>query len=192
MAVRAVLMPIPQGSTLPPPQRLQRQRDVARRALDTCSARCGVNPPVQWPQDVNRVPQPVDGHHWSITHKPQWVAATMAQDLVGIDIEHLQPRRNTALFDRIGSPMEWDRLGGQSWNNFFRLWTAKESTVKANGRGIGAFDDCRVVHVIDDLHFEMDYAGIGWRVEHFYHDDHIVGLARQSSAWLTVKWIVEA
>ncbi|MFH1110235.1 MAG: 4'-phosphopantetheinyl transferase superfamily protein [Planctomycetota bacterium] len=174
MILQLVLVPIPLIEGLSPPQRVQQQRDYARRALRHCAGLCGA-PTEGWLQSPDGAPLPLQGYHWSIAHKRRWAAAVIADHPVGIDIEHVTPRRHT-LFDAVGGEDEWRLLGDRSWHSFFRLFTAKEATLKANGVGIGYLSACRVVKVADARHVVTEFQGRTWHIEHFEHDDHIAAV----------------
>jgi len=139
-------------------------------------------------QSPEGVPLPLQGYHWSIAHKRRWAAAVIADHPVGIDIEHVTPRRHN-LFDAVGGEDEWRLLGDRSWHSFFRLFTAKEATLKANGVGIGYLSACRVVKVADARHVATEFQGRTWRIEHFEHDNHIAAVTygEEEVAWHVVE-----
>lgn len=187
MILRPVWVPIPIMEGLSPPQRVQRQRDYARRALRHCAELCAA-PLEGWCQSPDGAPLPLKGYHWSISHKWRWAAAVIADRPVGIDIEHIHPRRGD-LFDAVGEDQEWAFLGDRSWHSFFRLFTAKEATLKASGVGIGHLSACRLVEVMDDRHVLMNFEDRDWRIEHFEHDGHIAAVtcADSSLIWNVVS-----
>lgn len=187
MILRPVLVPIPVLEGLTPPQRVQRQREYARRALRHCAELCAA-PLEGWSQSPDGAPVPLMGHYWSISHKRRWVAAVIADRPVGIDIEHMHPRRGD-LFDAVGNAEEWRVLGDRSWHSFFRLFTAKEATLKANGVGIGHLSACRLVEVMDDRHLLTKYDDRDWRIEHFEHGGHIAAV---TCDYLTIAWKVDS
>ena len=99
-----------------------------------------------------------------------------ARHPVSMGIEKIAPRRNELVMDELATAEEWAILGDRSWPSFFRLWTAKEATLKANGVGIGKFARCRLMRVPDDLHMDLVYEDVSWHVEHYRHADHIVAV----------------
>lgn len=185
MILQPVLVPIPVMEGLSPPQRVQQQRDYARRALHHC-AKLSAAPLDGWVQSPDGVPIPLKGCHWSISHKRRWSAAVIADHPVGIDIEHVHPRRGE-LFRAVGDDDEWALLGDRSWRSFFRLFTAKEATLKANCVGIGYLSVCRLAEVTDDRHVLTKYKDRDWRIEHFEQDEHIAAVACAAS---TLIWNV--
>ena len=162
------------------PECVQRQRDGARRALEVCTARCGA-PKSGWQQDDSGAPLPNNGFYWSVSHKPRWAGAVIARHRVGIDIEHIVPRR-PELLDELADDPEWDIIGDRTWKSFFRLWTAKEAALKAIGLGIGRFSDCRLKELIDEVHMTLVLEGAVWRVEHHFLGDHVAAVARHDDA----------
>lgn len=175
MILRPVLMPVPGGADLPRSQRLSAQRRVSRQAVDESARLCGLAPR-DWPRDGRGVPVPADGIYWSLTHKAAWTAGVVSDGPVGIDIEAISPRRNMILFDKLAAADEWAIAGGRAWPNFFRLWTAKEATLKANSVGIGRLGECRVVAVHGERHLTLAFQGREWTVEQFYHDGHVAAV----------------
>ncbi len=186
MTLRPVLITIHEASDLSVPQKVARQRQVARRALSMCAVQCG-GPEGPWEQDANRVPLPNDGWYWSISHKPLMAVAVISDAPVGIDIEHIKPRGREDLWDRLANAGEWKVAGERSWEMFFRLWTAKEAMLKANSRGIGGFEECRIVAVPDRTRVECEYRGTPWKIQQFYHAEHIAAVTAGS---LDVQWQV--
>jgi 4'-phosphopantetheinyl transferase len=188
MMLQPVLIQLATREELSGRERVQRQRAAARDALARCAAICGA-PVDGWEQDANRVPQPNHGFHWSISHKPLMVGAVIADHPVGIDIEHLLPRANTALWERLAEEQEWLIAGERSWDMFFRIWTAKEATLKANGRGIGSLGDCRVVAINDPSNVRLAFHGRQWQGQQYRIANHIAAVTvdQQQPHWHVVK-----
>ena len=175
MIIRPILTPIGIDDSLSGREKVERQRSTARWALSMCAEQCG-GPEGPWEQDANRVPLPKDGWYWSISHKPLLAGAVIADEPVGIDIEHIKPRGREDLWDRLANADEWKVAGERSWEMFFRLWTAKEATLKANSRGIGGFEECRIAAVPDRTHIECQYRGKPWKIQQFYHAEHVAAV----------------
>lgn len=73
--------------------------------------------------------------HFSISHSGDYVAIAVSDQLVGIDIEKIDS--NISILEigqHIFSPSENSAINGEL-NNFFMLWTKKESLFKALGTG---------------------------------------------------------
>jgi len=185
MNLHPVLFPVPQELVARTPERVRVQRTAAREALRHCARLCGV-PEEGWEKNADDVPQPQDGLYWSVSHKRHWAAAVITDHPVGIDIERIEEKR-PEMFDELAGPDEWALLPARSWPDFFRLWTAKEATLKANGTGIAGFRSCRLTSVPDDHSLTLEYQTRPWRVEQFYHDNHIAAVTAEMD---TVTWHV--
>lgn len=83
-----------------------------------------------------------DGWHFNLSHSSDWVALALSRDgEVGVDIESSARRNNIdGIAERFFRPEESAWLQSlpeiQRREKFFQLWTVKEATVKALGRGI--------------------------------------------------------
>lgn len=187
MKLFPVLMPIPQVNKPRSPEQTRQQRETARRALTESAKLCGA-PQGGWEQDATGAPLVNRGFHWSITHKRLWAAGVVSTSPVGIDIEHIAPR-GRELHDRLATEKEWALLGQRSWETFFRMWTAKESTLKSHGVGIAGLLQCQLTAVLNDTHLQMDYQGVAHHVEHFFYEDHAVAVASEVK---DIEWIVRA
>jgi 4'-phosphopantetheinyl transferase len=185
MMLTPVIVAVEQDAPPRSPLAVQHQRHSARLALAHCVTRCGA--PVRgWEQDAAGVPLPNNGHYWSISHERKWATAVIAHEPVGIDIEHIKPR-DRELHEALAERMEWVVMGVRSWHSFFRLWTAKEATLKANGVGIGELLACRLLEVRDEHHLTLEYRGRPWHVEQFYHADHVTAVTCDAAE---VDWCV--
>ena len=129
------------------------------------------------------VPLPVRGWHWSLSHKPEFVAGVVSSVPVGIDLERPGPR-HPGLFDKTGTDVEWACLGGRNWPNFFRLWTAKEAALKALGAGLAGLGDCRLIaRNRDRIHLEA--GGRRWSVDSAARAEFVVAVTAGDAA---VAW----
>lgn len=180
-----VVVPVPQMSDPRTKDQVRMQRAASRAALGRCAEIVGA-PIGGWSQDLNRVPVPNEGFHWSVTHKRQWAAAVISDAPVGIDLERLVERRRRT-HDHVASENEWSLAGPDTWRTFYRVWTAKEATLKSHGRGIGMLRECYVVAVPGPRQMVMRYGGIETRIEQYEHDGHLAAVTCDGRA---VTWHV--
>lgn len=75
---------------------------------------------------------------FSIAHSGSWAVCALDSRAVGVDLEQVRDVRYAALAKRHFTPEETDWLAAQEDGllAFFRLWTAKESVLKARGVGL--------------------------------------------------------
>ena len=157
----------------------------ARKALSLSSRYSGLN--LDEPlKDADGSPLPTDGVYWSLTHKPRYVAGVVARSRIGIDIEPLHPRNTNKLFQKVAGSSEWQLVRAESWQNFFRFWTAKEAVLKAGGVGLVGLSQCRIIEIIDDTHLLIDYRKKHWQVEHILFDEHIASIVKND---YQVEWV---
>ncbi|MFC1770806.1 4'-phosphopantetheinyl transferase family protein [Candidatus Margulisiibacteriota bacterium] len=79
--------------------------------------------------------------HFNLSHSGIWVAITIHDHPVGIDVEHIRPLSSASkIAKRFFSPLEQNYLNNiaqdQYLGSFFKLWTLKESYIKAIGKGL--------------------------------------------------------
>ncbi len=193
MPTEATLYPVmlavpPSARALPPRSRVQFLSRHARKALEI-SARKSSLELRKLVQDDSGRPLPVNGVHWSLTHKTDYVGAVVALDFIGIDLEKIIPRNTRALFQKTAGSDEWDLAGNRSWGVFHRYWTAKEAVLKATGIGIRDLSTCRVTEVRDHHHLTIHYADRFWPIEHHYFSGHIASIVRTTEriVWTCLK-----
>ena len=156
----------------------------AREALKLSAEKSGVTLG-KLLKDEKGAPWPVNGNYWSLSHKPECVAAVVSKDKVGIDIEEMKPR-DELLFARVASDKEWE-LKERSWDTFFRYWTAKEAILKVIGIGISGLKTCRIISVPDENHIALDYNGQLFLVEQLRYKNHIVSVLKGDNQ---IDWII--
>ena len=157
---------------------------IAREALKVSAEKSGVTLG-KLLKDGNGAPCPVNGNYWSLSHKPEYVAAVVSKDEVGIDIEEMKPR-DELLFARVASDKEWE-LKEKSWDTLFRYWTAKEAILKVIGIGISGLKTCRIISVPDENHIALDYNGQFFLVEQLRYKNHIVSVLKGDNQ---IDWII--
>lgn len=137
-------------------------------------------------KDGDDVPLPFGDYHWSVSHKPKYVAAVIGQARIGIDIEEIEPRREN-IFGYVASDEEWGLFGGKSWDSLYRCWTAKEAVVKSTGTGLAGLKSCRVDGVQDDANISLSFEGRPYEVAQMRLDGHIVAVLKNDNV---VEWVV--
>lgn len=77
--------------------------------------------------------------HFNISHSGPWVVCAVDDKPVGIDVEIIKPM-DFKIAERFFSKDEYHSLMDQpeemKLNYFYRLWTLKESYIKAEGKGL--------------------------------------------------------
>ena len=122
-------------------------------------------------------PLPWRGVHWSLSHKPLYVAGVVSLSPVGIDIEMVKPV-SQGLFSRICPAREALLFHGVPREAvFFRCFTAKEAVLKRHGVGLTGLNSVSVQRVSDVMHLDLQYKGGSCPVEHFGVDGHVVSIA---------------
>ena len=173
------------GHNLSGKEQAARLSRLAREALRVSAERSRVRLE-ELPMDEYGRPCLGWGNYWSVSHKPQCVAAVVSKERVGIDVEEIRPR-SASLFDHVATQEEW-QLKGKSWDTFFRYWTAKEATLKAVGVGIGGgLKNCRTVSVPDENHIVLEYRGASFLVEQLRHKNHFVAVVKGDNQ---IEWVV--
>lgn len=82
--------------------------------------------------------------HFNISHAGQYVICAISDHPVGIDIEQKQ-HRNYSLFQSVWTEREKEIFGADRMEDFYYLWTAKESYVKWLGTGLAT--DLKAVNI---------------------------------------------
>lgn len=159
----------------------------ARQALRISGERTGSYPKVLLKGHAGE-PLASRGVHWSIAHKPDFVAGVVSSFPVGIDIERLRPV-SEALFRRILTSKELDCFGGNDWIEiFFRTFTSKEAVLKVMGVGLAGLARVRVVGAPQTNTTLVDDGVNSYTVDHFWVDDHLASVVRGGGGvvWETV------
>jgi phosphopantetheinyl transferase len=74
----------------------------------------------------------------SLSHSGRWVAATLADGMVGLDIEIICGRDRRDLAHAYLSPQEAEWTAERGEPGFLALWTLREALAKGVGRGLAA------------------------------------------------------
>ena len=159
--------------------------ESARQALQISADRAGVVLG-ELQKDSDDIPLPFGGYHWSVSHKPKYVAAVVGRGRMGIDVEEIEPRKE-AIFGHVAGDEEWRLFGGKSWDSLYRCWTAKEAVVKSTGTGLAGLKSCRVDDVLDATIISLTFEGRSYRVAQLRVDGHIVSVLKGDDM---VQWVV--
>jgi len=76
---------------------------------------------------------------FNISHSGNWIVLAISKDnRVGIDIEKISPI-NISIFENYFTKQDFKYLNGRKdhlLENFYKIWTLKESFIKLNGKGL--------------------------------------------------------
>ncbi len=187
MTLYPVVMPVSsEVQWLTGTEKVMALSQCARQALRLSAERAGIVLE-ELRKDDDDVPLPFGEYHWSVSHKPKYVAAVVGPGRMGIDIEEIEPRKRE-IFGYVASEEEWELLGGKSWDSLYRCWTAKEAVVKSTGIGLAGLKSCRVDDVQDNG-VSISFEGRLYEVAQLRHDGHIIAVVRNDSP---PEWMIPA
>ncbi|WP_122893738.1 4'-phosphopantetheinyl transferase family protein [Arcobacter peruensis] len=119
---------------------------------------------------------------FNITHSGDWVACAIDSGGIGIDIEQIKDIDLTD-FEEILSTKETDYIDG-NLENFYQIWTLKESFLKALGVGVYKPLSSFSIQPYDKHYakvFENDYDEQQWYFYNFKLDEkHFCSICSQS------------
>jgi 4'-phosphopantetheinyl transferase len=184
--LRPVLVLLPNSESVPRNRRHEQQHEFGRRALRR-AALCVGAPCDGWQQRESGAPIPNDGWHWSVSHTRFWAAAVVGRGAVGIDVEQVRPRR-MAIWNEIGGDEEWSVAGERNWENFYRIWTAKEAILKAHGMGVGYVREVHLTGRVEHERFALRFDGGLHAVEQLCVADHVASVVcgPAGTEWMVV------
>lgn len=73
--------------------------------------------------------------YFNVSHSGEYLALAISKDPVGIDIQKIKPVKE-GMYQKVVRPEEMPLIGANRERDFIRLWTLKESFVKAEGKGL--------------------------------------------------------
>lgn len=73
--------------------------------------------------------------HFNVSHSGEYLAIAISKSAVGIDIQETKNIRE-GMYRKVVQPQEQELIGENRQNDFLRLWSLKESFVKAEGKGL--------------------------------------------------------
>jgi phosphopantetheine--protein transferase-like protein len=152
-----------------------RNEDKARSLVSGLLLRrfCGVTDEKQLYRGENGKPYLKGGNmYFNISHSGNYAVLAAAQNEVGVDIEKVAPYSETVAA-RCFTPaeQEWLRHEGND-EAFYRLWTAKESVMKASGLGFSLPPETFCVLPPDSSAHHID--GRIWFLDRLVYDGHII------------------
>lgn len=99
----------------------------------------------EWQYNEHGKPFIEGGPHFSLSHCKEGIAVAVAEEPIGIDIEHIR-HVDEDLIKRTMNDEEIRLIASANANvAFTRLWTQKEAVVKAQGTGITSFEQLQTV-----------------------------------------------
>ncbi len=137
-------------------------------------------------KDADDIPLPFGDWHWSVSHKPKYVAAVIGPGRIGIDVEEIEPRKEN-IFGYVAGDEEWALFGGKSWDSLYRCWTAKEAVVKSTGTGLAGLKSCRVPDVRDGASVTLCFEKRRYDIAQLQHDGHVVAVLQDGHR---LEWVV--
>ncbi len=148
---------------------------VARKALGYSAKLSGVKF-LSLQKAANGAPLPFNGVYWSISHTKLMAAAVLSRRPIGIDVEKVRPRPES-LITKVVSGEELALKGEQNvLVYFFRVWTAKEAVLKAEGVGLSGLGRCTTLAVYGDKLMKLTFENKVYHVEQAYLKGHIVSV----------------
>lgn len=142
-------------------------KNASRRAMAFAWNKQNIPPDAILSQTVLGKPYLRDwpGVQFNLSHSGAYGVCAISNAPVGVDIEMIRPLRQDVA-KRFFTKVEQEYLSARPTEDFFRLWTRKESFTKAIGKGLTLPMDR--FSVLDDI---LYYGGIAW----FFHAHPIEG-----------------
>lgn len=99
--------------------------------------------------------------HFNLSHSGKWVMCGIGNVPIGIDVEHMK-NIDINISNRFFENKECEFIvsGENHINNFFTMWTLKESYIKARGRGLRIPLSSFYLELVDDEIFLYDEMGL--------------------------------
>ena len=143
-------------------------------ALGACLHRVGFPTDIPVIRDVHGKPRFSHDSPWyfSLSHSGRYGICALSEAPVGVDIQECRPIRTETLANRYFTADESEYLMSLSPEKrdmmFYRLWTAKESVLKAEGVGLSGLSQVPIVCG------ETLEAPTPWRLQEYTLPDHAV------------------
>lgn len=118
---------------------------------------------------------------FSASYSDRWLFLVFSEEKIWVDIEQVRPRASSLLDKR---SKELQLLWEENWDNFYRLWTAKEALLKAtNTENLDQIWNIQLVKVKNtsepsfQVHFDkilfLELNNQQYEVRSFCHEDLI-------------------
>lgn len=95
--------------------------------------------------------------HFNVSHSGEYLVIAISEKPVGIDIQEPKNIRD-GMYRKVVQPEECVLIGEDRQEDFLRLWTLKESFVKAEGKGLRISMKDYYFEVENDRYF-VNYGG---------------------------------
>ena len=120
------------------------------------------------------------GPYFNISHSGKYIAMTVSNKEVGVDIEENVEKNMNSLI-RIFNEAEAKMIKEHS--DFYYLWCAKESLIKCVGSSISKVKEVPSL----PLNGIKTYKGHDYQCQTFVYDKHIVSITRESNEPFEIK-----
>lgn len=107
--------------------------------------------------------------YWSISHSEHYVAFIISEQPTGIDISEYQERDDSLLETHTMS--EYELLWGKNWDNFYILWSAKESIIKLISWKLDTINQIHLEQIISFWVYEYTFLGQSYWVQAMQEDN---------------------
>lgn len=180
--------------SVPPERQLLKGREkvlflsqYARSAAEQSAEKIGISL-IEFPKNEKGTPLPFLGYHWSVSHKPEYVAGVVSLKKIGIDIEKIRPY-STGLEKKVADENEWALYPYDRSELLFRYWTAKEAVLKTMGIGLAGLSSCKIRKNNVKDHMTVCFQDHDYQIEHFAFDNHVAAVVTDDNT--RVEWILD-
>lgn len=128
--------------------------------------------------------------HFNVSHSGDYLVIVVAKSPVGVDIQKLRPIKE-GMYRKVVQPQEQELIGENREWDFIRLWTLKESFVKAEGRGL-RIPMREYFFERENAHYFVNYGGqrADWtfNIEETLLSDYVISVCGMEKK---ISWSVE-
>ena len=128
--------------------------------------------------------------HFNVSHSEEYLAIAISNYPVGIDIQASKTIRE-GMYKKVVQPEEMALIGEERQKDFLRLWTLKESFVKAEGKGLRISMKDYYFQRENDRYF-VNYGGqrMPWtfNIEETLVEDYFISVCGMEEQ---VRWILD-